>query len=142
MAEALFNAFSVYYYRHCHDAHGPRVGKPVPKGIIASANAESDVKGSNNSDSKSIKNKDLKSGNRLKGTTYHVQILSALKQIPAGDSEIRGVPEVNFFRDGKFYKYYSGCFSSRAEAKKHLSTLQKRFPKAFVISLRDGKPIK
>ncbi len=139
LAQALFNAFSSYYNRHCHDAHGPRVGKPVPAGVIAAANAGSDLAPGSKADSKKSKGKDTKGSAPLKGTTYHVQILSARKQIPAGDSEIRGVPDVNFFRDGKFYKYYSGIFSSRAEAKKHLATLQKRFPKAFVISLRDGK---
>lgn len=128
LAQSLFNAFSQYYCRHCHDSHGPRVGKPVPRDIITAANKDSDAK--------PVKKASTK---KSTGTTYHVQILSARKQIPAGDSEIKGVPDVNFFQDGKFYKYYSGSFKTQAEAKKRLADLKKRFPKAYIITLRDGK---
>lgn len=131
-AHALFNAFSTYYGKHKNDTHGPRVGKEIPKGIV-SENASSNVP----RDSKVSKPKAKKSD-----ITYHVQILSALKKIPQNDHEIKGVPDVDFFRDGKYYKYYSGSFPSANEAKQHLGKLKKRFPKAFVIKLKDGKPVK
>lgn len=129
LALALFNAFSTYYSRHKSDAHGPRVGKKIPDSVTApEASPEK-----NTSSAASAKTSDV---------TYHVQILSALKQIPKNDREIKGVPDVNFFRDGKYFKYYSGSFSSASEAKNHLASLKKRFPKAFVIKMKDGKPIK
>ncbi len=129
LALAIFNAFSTFYSRHKNDAHGPRVGKNVDTSVIAQGRNDSKPA------TKTVKDKQSKA----KGVTYHVQILSARKKIPAGDREIKGVPDVNFFRDGKFYKYYSGSFKSREEAKKHLSKLKKRFPKAFVIEMKDGK---
>ncbi|MDE5568050.1 MAG: N-acetylmuramoyl-L-alanine amidase [Muribaculaceae bacterium] len=131
-AQALFNAFSTYYGKHKNDTHGPRVGKEIPKGTIA-GNTSSDT----TPESKVSKPKAQKSD-----ITYHVQILSALKKIPKNDHEIKGVPDVDFFKDGKYYKYYSGSFSSANEAKQHLGKLKKRFPKAFVIKLKDGKPVK
>ncbi|MDE6702825.1 MAG: N-acetylmuramoyl-L-alanine amidase [Muribaculaceae bacterium] len=131
-AQALFNAFSTYYGKHKNDTHGPRVGKEIPKGIIAE-NTSSDT----TPEPKVSKPKAQKSD-----ITYHVQILSAFKKIPKNDHEIKGVPDVDFFKDGKYYKYYSGSFSSANEAKQHLGKLKKRFPKAFVIKLKDGKPVK
>lgn len=130
LALALFRAFSVYYGHHRYDTHGPRTGKSASEVAVVHPYAPS----GNEAKKAAV----AKTG----GVTYHVQILSALKKIPAGDAEIKGVPEVNFFKDGKFYKYYSGSFHSAAEAKKRLATLRKRFPKAFVVKLRDGKPTK
>ena len=132
LAKAIYNAFSSYYTHHKDEAHGPRVGKQVPS-----------IKSMKEPDEKSEKKRSTASSSAapLKGVTYHVQILSARKKIPDGDHEIKGVPDVNFFRQGKFYKYYSGSFKTQDEAKKHLSQMKKRFPKAFIIKLRDGKPI-
>lgn len=132
LAHAIFNAFSTYYNHHKNDAHGPRVGKAVPP--IKSLKEPSSESGKPSKTS-------AKSSAPLKGVTYHVQILSARKKIPDGDHEIKGVPDVNFFKDGKFYKYYSGSFKSQNEAKKHLAKMKKRFPKAFIIKMRDGKPL-
>ena len=132
LAQAIFNAFSTYYNHHKNDAHGPRVGKAVPP--IKSLKEPSTESGKPSKTS-------AKSSAPLKGVTYHVQILSERKNIPDGDHEIKGVPDVNFFKDGKFYKYYSGSFKSQNEAKKHLAKMKKRFPKAFIIKMRDGKPL-
>lgn len=132
LAQAIFNAFSTYYNHHKNDAHGPRVGKTVPP--IKSLKETSTESGKPSKTS-------AKSSAPLKGVTYHVQILSARKKIPDSDHEIKGVPDVNFFKDGKFYKYYSGSFKSQNEAKKHLAKMKKRFPKAFIIKMRDGKPL-
>lgn len=133
LAKAIYNAFVSYYSHHKKDAHGPRVGKAVPS---LKSMTEADEKAGNKSEASQ-----KSSPAPLKGFTYHVQILSARKTIPEGDHEIKGVPNVNFIKDGKFYKYYSGSFKSQDEAKKHLSKMKKRFPKAFIIKMRDGKPI-
>lgn len=125
LAEALFNAFSVYYAKHKDDSHGPRVGKPVQ------------IKIEKPEDAPATKQKATKN----KGITYHVQFLSATKVIPKGDAEIKGIKDVGYVKAGKYYRYYSGTFSSESDAKKHLKTLKKRFPKAFVIKMKDGKPV-
>lgn len=136
LALALFNAFSSYYTRHKNESHGPRVGQSIPDDFITQSYDDAPL--STNEDKKEADKK----SNKKSAITFHVQILSALKKIPAGDQEIKGVPDINFFKDGKFYKYYSGSFSTQTEAKQHLAKLKKRFPKAFVIKLKDGKPVK
>lgn len=129
LALAICNAFCSYYSKHKTDDHGPRIGRQVQvkTGI---------------QQQKSTNNKQDKSKNKSTGLTYHVQLLSARKVIPKGDSEIKGIKDLNYFRDGKYYKYYCGEFKTMEEAKKHLKKMKKRFPKAFVIKMKDGKPIK
>ena len=136
LALALYNAFALYYTRHKNEAHGPRVGKDIPKDIVANTKAESQPA------EKSAKKSESKTPAKKSDVTFHVQILSARKQIPKDDHEIKGVPDVGFYKEGRYYKYYSGSFSSAAEAKKHLDSLKKRFPKAFVIKLKEGRPVK
>lgn len=133
LATALYNAFVAYYTRHKNETHGPRVGKSVP--LTVETTADDDNTYTNKTDVTPLKDS---SKDRV---TYHVQILSALKKIPKGDHEIKGVPDVNYLKEGKYYKYYSGSFDTQQEAKKHLKKLKKRFPKAFVIKIKNGKTL-
>lgn len=139
LAQAIFNAFGVYYEKHKNDNHGPRVGKPVSVKIDHGGDDGSadDDNGDMSANDKKAKT-DKKS---KKGLTYHVQFLSATKVIPKNDHEIKGIRDIGYFKAGKYYRYYSGTFRSEAEAKKHLKKIRKRFPKAFVIKMRDGKPV-
>lgn len=129
LAEAIANAFEYYYSKHKTDDHGPRVGQQLPVDV-----EKSDLP------SKS-RDEDGKSSAKIKGLTYHVQILSARKVIPKDDREIKGIKNIAYFHEGKYYKYYSGTFKTLDEAKKHLKKMRKRFPKAFIIKMRDGKPL-
>lgn len=135
LATAIYNAFVSYYTRHKNETHGPRVGKSVLMTIT------NDVKEDTAPESKKGTEAKAKKSTAKNGVTYHVQILSALKKIPKGDQEIKGVPDVNYIKEGKYYKYYSGSFDSQQDAKKHLKKLKKRFPKAFVIKIKDGKTL-
>lgn len=127
LALAISNAFESYYSIHKNDNHGPRIGRQEPvrsekdKGVTTTVD----------------KKKKGKSG----GITYHVQFLSAKKIIPKNDAEIKGIDNIGYFKDGKFYKYYSGNFKNVDEAKKYLKKIKKRFPKAFIIKMKNGKLI-
>lgn len=130
LALAICNAFESYYTTHRDENHGPRIGRQIPVDSSDVAASESKTSASK---SKS------KAKSKSKGLTYHVQLLSARKIIPKNDSEIKGIKDLDYFRDGKYYKYYCGNFKTLDEAKRHLKKMRKRFPKAFVIKMRDGK---
>lgn len=130
LALAICNAFESYYTTHRDEDHGPRIGRQIPVDSSDVAASESKTSASK---SKS------KAKSKSKGLTYHVQLLSARKIIPKNDSEIKGIKDLDYFRDGKYYKYYCGNFKTLDEAKRHLKKMRKRFPKAFVIKMRDGK---
>lgn len=129
-ATALFNAFSKYYTHSRTDNNAPKVAN--------NANADRPTANDNAGGKRQKAEKAVDNKGQV---TYHVQLLASRKVIPAGDSEIRGIDGLNYFKDGKFYKYYCGRFTSFKEAKKCLKKMQKRFPKAFIIKMRDGKCI-
>lgn len=129
LAESIFNAFASYYSRHKTEDHSPRIGRSV---AVNETNA--DVKQNHVKQQKTIT-----PSNQI---SYHVQLLTATKKIAKNDSEIKGINDIDFVKEGKFYKYYCGNFSSRDAAKKHLSKMKKRFPKAFIIKMQNGKIIK
>lgn len=133
LAESLYNAFAAYYSRYKTDDHSPKIARSA---VPTASSINSEPSAAPRPEKKTEVKK--KSGE----ITYHVQLLSATKKLPKNDYEIKGIDNVNFFKDGKFYKYYCGNFSSREEAKKHLTKMKKRFPKAFIIKMRDGKLLK
>lgn len=72
--------------------------------------------------------------------TYHIQILASEKPVEKNSKELKGhVPAV--YIEGKMHKYYIGEFATIEDAKKQLSLIRKDFPKAFIISLQDGKRV-
>lgn len=130
LALAICNAFESYYTTHRDEDHGPRIGRQIPVDSSDVAASESKT---------SVSKSKSKAKSKSKGLTYHVQLLSARKIIPKNDSEIKGIKDLDYVRDGKYYKYYCGNFKTLDEAKRHLKKMRKRFPKAFVIKMRDGK---
>lgn len=77
------------------------------------------------------------------GTTiYKVQFLTSPRQLPAGAPELKGLTDVDFYLDGKTYKYTVGATPSISEAQKIATTVREQFPDAFIITTVDGKRIK
>ncbi|MDE6497031.1 MAG: N-acetylmuramoyl-L-alanine amidase [Muribaculaceae bacterium] len=127
-ARALANAFGNYYARHRRDKGAPEVSAPVVSGEDSSVAA------------------DDKSGNKSEAVedapaTYHIQFLTSGKKLPSGDSRLKGVDNVDFYLDGKMYKFFSGSFSTMDEARKALPAVRKKYAEAFIIKLQNGKRI-
>lgn len=76
------------------------------------------------------------------GTTYHIQFLVSTTHLPAGSPRFMGIDDVQYYRDGRAYKYYCGSYASKADALASLPKIKKLFPDAFVIIMKDGKRIK
>lgn len=73
---------------------------------------------------------------------YKIQFLSAPRELQASDSRLKGIDNVEHYRDGKVVKYTSGAFLTQSEAGKELPKIKKKYPDAFIIKTRDGKRIK
>ncbi|MDE6556580.1 MAG: SPOR domain-containing protein, partial [Duncaniella sp.] len=73
---------------------------------------------------------------------YKIQFLSSPSKLSSSDSRLKGIDKIDFYRDGKIYKYTSGAFSSQGDALKSLNKIRKKYPDAFIIRTRDGKRIK
>lgn len=76
------------------------------------------------------------------GIIYKIQFLTVPSKLGKKDSRLKGLSPVDFYKDGKLYKYTYGSYSSMQEAMREIKKVRKSFPDAFVIKTRDGKRIK
>lgn len=128
-ATALSNAFDKFYKHHnAYVARGNKSKKPVAE----------DIKKTPGEIKKDIPAPVQQQTPNKGELTYHVQILTNPKELPADTRELRGLSDVNYYIDKNVYKYYCGSFKTQQEAQKRLNQLRNRFPQAFIIKMRDG----
>lgn len=73
---------------------------------------------------------------------YKIQFLTANTPLRKGDSRLKGLSPVDYYKDANVVKYTYGSYSTQAAANKELSRIKKLFPDAFVIKTCNGKRIK
>ena len=142
-AKAIFNAIKEKY--------GNRIGKKKwsndeytddiyaekdDKKESKSAKEPKDTKASD--DKRPKKNADVANTDDV---TYHVQILAVNKVLPKNAWDLHGLKNVNYFKEGRLYKYYYGAATTKKEIKKTLSDIKDKFPQAFIIKMCNGKKI-
>lgn len=125
-ARSIFNAFKAYYSKHCGDVttKGTKINGREAKDDVADGFAH-----------------DGDAGTESK-ITYHIQFLTSSRKLSDKDKRLNKVPDVNYYVDGRTYKYISGCYDSLAKAKKALGKLRKKHPQSFIIKMRDGQRVK
>ncbi len=72
--------------------------------------------------------------------TYHIQIFSTSRILKNNSREFKGLKGAAYYRSGKSYRYYVGSYSTEKDANKSLREVKTKFPDAFVVKLRNGKP--
>lgn len=72
---------------------------------------------------------------------YYVQILASSDPIKSGSSELKGFKDVEYYRDGGFYKYAVGVADTLDDAQKLLRKVRKSFPNSFIIKMINGKRV-
>ncbi|MDE7426519.1 MAG: N-acetylmuramoyl-L-alanine amidase [Muribaculaceae bacterium] len=128
-ADALSNAFDKFYKHHNASAARANKTKKVTSADSKVAQVEVPQEGAP-SVQQPVSGKGV--------LTYHVQILTNPKELPGDTRELRGLADVNYYKENSTYKYYCGCFKTQQEAQKRLNQLRSRFPQAFIIKMRDG----
>lgn len=72
---------------------------------------------------------------------YYVQILASAEPVGSRSSELKGMKDVEYYRDGGMYKYAVGTADTVDDAKKLLRKVRKSFPGAFIIKMEKGKRV-
>ncbi|MDR2470190.1 MAG: N-acetylmuramoyl-L-alanine amidase [Tannerella sp.] len=72
---------------------------------------------------------------------YKIQILSSDRKLAPNSPLLKGY-SVDYYMDGKLYKYTCGESTSQKEILKLLKQISKDFKDAFMIRMKDGKRIK
>lgn len=90
------------------------------------------------------KNEDVKKTSKSKNESpifYKVQFLSAPKTINPNSPQLKGLPKVSYYKDGKSYKYTAGETTNKAEIIRIQNIVRKKYKDAFVVKFQDGKRI-
>lgn len=141
LAKAIYNGIAKYRKSSSTPAKPSKATKPATK--------PSPVKQSDKetkpvpSRSTAVEEQEAKAAtNSTDEIVYKIQFLTASKKMSANDSRLKGLNPVDYYMDGKIFKYTFGEYGSMQEANKALTDIRKKFPDAFVIKTRNGKRIK
>lgn len=117
MAKYIFNAFKEYKKGYDTDIYIPEEKQVTSSSeATATANAKANVSATATTES------------------FGIQIMAVSKILKEKSKELKGYTP-QYFKSGKYYKYYIGEYSSREEAQKALPKIKKSFPQAFIIKL-------
>lgn len=135
LARAIYNG--IERFRKNNSSRVSSTSKVIPTtGDVREAEVEVAEKAS---ESESRSRKSLESVN---GIVYKIQFLTSPTVLKKKDSRLKGLSPVDYYKDGKTYKYTYGEYKSISEANAGLKKVKKLFSDAFVIKTRDGKRVK
>ncbi|MBQ8656707.1 MAG: N-acetylmuramoyl-L-alanine amidase [Prevotella sp.] len=70
---------------------------------------------------------------------FKVQITASNTKLKANSPELKGVKNVDYYRDGGMYKYTVGASTNYNEISRLRKELTDKFPEAFVIAFKNGQ---
>ena len=159
MSQSLYNAFVKYRQQHGAPASAARTiprekTKPEPAAKPEPAPAEADKKQRDkNTEDKQPANRKAepekqkpaaekqKPAAEKEKPTFHVQILTADRQLSETDARFKGLKPIRSYRDKGLYKYIYGVTNDYNEARRLQRTAAEYFPDCFIIALMRGERI-
>ena len=152
MSQSLYNAFVKYRQQHGAPASATRTiprekTKPEPAAKPEPAPAEADKKQRDkNTEDKQPANRKAepekqKPAAEKEKPTFHVQILTADRQLSETDARFKGLKPIRSYRDKGLYKYIYGVTNDYNEARRLQRTAAEYFPDCFIIALMRGERI-
>ena len=152
MSQSLYNAFVKYRQQHGAPASAARTiprektaPEPAAKPEPAPAEADKKQRDKNTEDKqpanrKAEPEKQKPTADKEK-PTFHVQILTAERQLSETDARFKGLKPIRSYRDKGLYKYIYGVTNDYNEARRLQRTAAEFFPDCFIIALMRGERI-
>lgn len=78
----------------------------------------------------------------VNGKEYRIQFLVSSRKYENGSSVFKGLNPVDYYTDGKTYKYTYGSTTSPEESRELLKKVRRNFKDAFIIEFENGKRVK
>ena len=141
MASAIFRA--VRDYKKEIDAKQSVTKDSTATQNIKTPEKEIDAKQSVTEDStatQNIKTPEVKQETKP-NVAYRLQIISSLKILKADHHSLKGLTDVDYYVDGKLFKYTLGNSTDLNEIRALKEKYNKHFNGCFIIALQDGKRI-
>jgi len=70
---------------------------------------------------------------------FKVQLLVSDKKLKANSPHLKGVTDVDYYREGGLYKYTTGASANYQDIYRLRKELLKHFPQAFIVAFKDGE---
>lgn len=86
------------------------------------------------------KKKTPKVADKTPKVRYHIQVGAGKKQRATNDPQFKGL-KIQRVKEGTLYKYHYGNYSTHAEARKALRTVQAKMPEAYIVAYLNGKAV-
>lgn len=135
LATALFTAFAEY--KADYDRKIGLQGSPAPQvpTVVSYDNSDDNSEAT----TEPAKQESEHNNNEL---LYSVQFLTSKSALAPGDPKLKGITDAECYEDRGLLKYHCGATTSFDEAKRRLAKVQKSFPDAFIIRIKNGKRVK
>jgi N-acetylmuramoyl-L-alanine amidase len=162
IATSIYNAF-VRFKREHDKKSGNRISDAQTVGKTGDTNIQETKENSQNTEAKNTEAKNTATKDTVAKDTvtktevktqqtqeaaetpeapvFKIQILAASKKLPDNSSELKGLKNVDFYFENKWYKYTVGAEKDYTEIKKLQEQIKKKFPDAFVIAFTGAKKI-
>jgi N-acetylmuramoyl-L-alanine amidase len=73
--------------------------------------------------------------------TFKIQILTSSKPLAKNDKRLKGLTDIDYYKEGGLYKYTYGASSDYTKVLRSKRTITDKFKDAFIIAFRDGEKI-
>ena len=73
---------------------------------------------------------------------YRIQFLTSARKYQEGAAALKGLSPVDYYLDGKIYKYTYGRTTDKREIDAMLKHVRKKFNDAFIVEFSNGKRVK
>ena len=82
------------------------------------------------------------SSSEVKGKEFRIQFLTSSRKYENGASVFKGLHPVEYYTDGKIYKYTYGRTTNPEESRQLLKKVRGNFKDAFIIEFENGERVK
>lgn len=129
MAQGIYQAFAQYKKEHDDRI----VGTSTP--VTTTPNAETNKKTSE--EKQNIPNTVIEKDEII----FKVQILTSSQALNSNDKKLKGVKNVEYYKENNLYKYTYGASNDYNEIVRARRTMQEKFKDAFIIAFKNNKKI-
>lgn len=143
MSQSIYNAFLKYKRSNVYISSPSQTPKEKPKTKptvpIAPPNTPAPQKAAPEKPAKKPVQTTSTASKTSSYPVFKVQILATDRKIPTTSSQFKGLKNISCYAEGGLYKYTYGSTPSYAECKQKQAQIKAKFPKAFIIAMKDGK---
>ena len=86
-----------------------------------------------------ISQKPQKDDTPAEAPVFKVQLMASDRQLKPGDRQLKGLKDVDSYKEGKIWKYTVGCTTDYQQIRALRKEVAGKFPQAFIIAFKNGE---